>query len=74
VDRAGAGFDVSIDSYPPTLTHWSGDTFMLSFPNPDIPPGLITFAFDARAPQARGVDGARVPATLTASYGHFARR
>ena len=74
LDRAGDGFDVSIDGYPATLTHWSGDTFMLSFPNPDIAPGLITFAFDAGAPQARGLDGARVPATLTASYGHFDRR
>ena len=74
VVRAGNGFDVSIDGYAATLTHWSGDTFMLSFPNPDISPGLITFAFDAGATQARAVDGARVPATLTASYGHFARR
>ena len=74
VDRAGDGFDVSIDGYPATLTHWSGDTFMLSFPNPDISPGLITFAFGAGAAQARGFDGARVPATLTANYGHFDRR
>jgi hypothetical protein len=47
---------------------------MLSFPNPDISPGLIAFAFEAGAAQARGFDGGRVPATLTASYGHFERR
>ena len=74
VDRTGAGFDVSIAGYPATLTHWSGDTFMLSFPNPDISPGLITFAFGAGRARARSFDGTRVPATPTANYGHFDRR
>jgi CubicO group peptidase (beta-lactamase class C family) len=73
VTRTGDGLDVSIENHPARLTHWSGDTFVLAFPNPDISPGLITFRFDANAPQALGFDGSRVPATLTASYGRFDR-
>jgi CubicO group peptidase (beta-lactamase class C family) len=59
--------------YPGHLTHWSGDTFLLTFDNPDIAPGLITFEFSGTSPSATGFNGSKIPNTLTVSYGHFDR-
>jgi CubicO group peptidase (beta-lactamase class C family) len=55
------------------LTPWTGDTFLLSFPNPDIAPGLLTFAFADGAASATSIGGHPVPGTLSVSYGRFAR-
>jgi hypothetical protein len=73
VSRSGDVLGATIGGYPARLTHWSGDTFLLSFADPDIAPGLLSFAFAADKPQAQGIDGRRIPQTLTVDYGHFTR-
>ena len=75
VIRNGQTLGVSIGerNYPGHLTHWSGDTFLLTFDNPDVAPGLVTFEFDGTSPTATGLDGSKIPNTLTVSYGHFQR-
>jgi CubicO group peptidase (beta-lactamase class C family) len=60
-------------AYPGRLTHWSGDTFLLIFGNPDIAPGLLTFEFGTGSATAAGIDGTSIPRTLTTNYGHFSR-
>jgi hypothetical protein len=74
-NRNGQTLGVSIGerNYPGHLTHWSGDTFLLTFDNPDVAPGLVTFEFDGTSPTATGFDGSKIPNTLTVSYGHFQR-
>jgi CubicO group peptidase (beta-lactamase class C family) len=71
---SGAKLDVAVGprTYPGHLTHWSGDTFLLTFDNPDVAPGLLTFTFDGSA-SASGLDGSKIPNTLTTNYGHFGR-
>ena len=64
---------VGAHDYPGKLTHWSADSFLMTFENPDIPPGILTFAFKEGDPRATGFDGSRVPHALTANYGHFDR-
>jgi CubicO group peptidase (beta-lactamase class C family) len=72
--RNGAMLDMMIgpSAYPGHLTHWSGDTFLLTFGNPDLAPGLLTFFFDGSA-SASGIDGSKVPNAFTTNYGHFRR-
>jgi hypothetical protein len=60
-------------AYPGRLAHWSGDTFLLTFDNPDIAPGLLTFDFAAGSEIATGLDGSKIPHSLTVDYGHFGR-
>jgi len=45
VVRSDVGIGVSFgdQKYPGKLGHWSGDTFLLSFDDPDVTPGLLTF-------------------------------
>jgi hypothetical protein len=71
-DRA-LGVSIGERNYPGHLTHWSGDTFLLTFDNPDLAPGLITFEFSGTSPSATGFNGSKIPNTLTVSYGHFDR-
>jgi CubicO group peptidase (beta-lactamase class C family) len=59
-------------SYLGHLTHWSGDTFLLTFDN-HVSPGLITFEFDSASMSATGFSGSKIPNTLTVSYGHYQR-
>jgi CubicO group peptidase (beta-lactamase class C family) len=75
VIREAGTLDVTIgeQNYPGHLTHWSGDTFLLTFDNPDVSPGLITFEFGSAATSATGFSGSKIPNTLTVSYGHFQR-
>ncbi len=75
VIREGGALDVTIGerNYPGHLTHWSGDTFLLTFDNPDVSPGLITFEFGSAAMSATGLSSSKIPNTLTVSYGHFQR-
>jgi len=75
VIRNGQTLGVSIGerNYPGHLTHWSGDTFLLTFDNPDVAPGLVTFEFGGTSSTATGFDGSKIPNTLTVSYGHFQR-
>ncbi len=75
VVRNGASLAVKIGAhdFPAKLTHWSADTFLLTFENPDIAPGLLTFAFKEGKPRATGFDGSTVPNALTVNYGHFDR-
>lgn len=69
----GNGLAATIGKSPARLTPWSGDTFLLSFPNPDVAPGLLTFGFSAGAASASAIEGSSVPRTLTVSYGRFER-
>lgn len=60
--------------YPGKVSSWSADTFLLSFDNPDIPPGLLTFAFRPDSPVAVSIEGSRVPGAFTTDYGQFDRK
>ncbi len=60
-------------NYPARLTHWSDDTFLLTFDNPDIAPGLLTFRFDAAAERANGFVGSKIANAFTMDYGRFER-
>ncbi|WP_250484000.1 serine hydrolase [Caballeronia sp. GaOx3] len=75
ITRDGAGFAVKIGEhdYPAMLAHWSGDTFLLRFDDPDIAPGLLKFHFEKEASRASSFDGAEVPPFNTVNYGHFDR-
>jgi len=75
VIRNGASLAVKIGAhdFPGRLTHWSADSFLITFENPDIPPGLLTFAFKEGDPHATGFAGSRVPNAFTTDYGHFDR-
>jgi hypothetical protein len=75
VVRNGASLAVKIGAhdFPAKLSHWSADTFLLTFENPDIAPGLLTFTFKEGEPGATGFDGSTVPNALTVNYGHFDR-
>ncbi len=71
----GAGLRLRIgeQGYPGRLTHWSGDAFLLSFDNPDVAPGLVTFAFDGVSPRAIGFRGSEIPNAFSLNYGRFKR-
>jgi hypothetical protein len=75
VIREGGTLEAKIGerSYLGHLTHWSGDTFLLTFDNPDVSPGLITFEFGRASTSAMGFSGSKIPNTLTVNYGHFRR-
>jgi CubicO group peptidase (beta-lactamase class C family) len=60
-------------NYPARLTHWSGDAFLISFDNPDVAPGLLTFRFDTTADRATGLVGSKIANTFTMAYGRFER-
>jgi hypothetical protein len=53
--------------------HWSEDTFLLTFTNPDIAPGLLTFQFDTSSDRASGIVGSKVANAFTMDYGRFER-
>ena len=59
-------------AFPGRLAHWSGDTFLLTFDNPDIAPGLLTFAFSGPG-DATAMDGSQIAGAFTTNYGHFER-
>ncbi len=59
-------------NYPGQLAHWSGDTFLLTFENPDVAPGLLTFEFQ-NAINASAINGNKIPAAFSVDYGHFRR-
>ena len=54
------------------LSHWSGDAFLLSFDNPDVAPGLLTFNFESSSHASRLV-GSRIPGVFSTDYGRFER-
>lgn len=61
-------------AYPGHLPHWSGDTFLVMFDNPDAAPGLLTFEFAGSAAAAIGIEGSKVLGEpITTNYDHFAR-
>lgn len=70
---AGEGFTATLGGQEVRLAHWSGDTFLMSLPNPDIAPGLLTFGFTEGEARATAIEGSPVPRTLTISYGRFDR-
>jgi hypothetical protein len=73
--RDGAKLEVTIGprAYSGHLAHWSGDTFLLLFDDPDEA-RLLTFNFAGSAAAASGIDGSKVPgAALSTNYGHFGR-
>jgi CubicO group peptidase (beta-lactamase class C family) len=75
VARDGERLTVAIGprAYPGHLAHWSGDAFLLTFDNPDIAPGLLTFRFAGGSAAATGLDGAKIPGAFTVDYNHFER-
>ena len=42
-DSSNMAVEIGPIGYPATLTHWTDDTWYLSFPNPDDSPGFLTF-------------------------------
>lgn len=70
---AGDGLSATLGGQEVRLAHWSGDTFLMSLPNPDIAPGLLTFGFTEGEARATTIEGSPVPRTLTISYGRFDR-
>jgi len=60
------------NGYAGHLSHWSGDSFLLWFDDPDVQPGLLTFVFD-RDGKVSGIRGSAVSNALTVSYGYFTR-
>jgi hypothetical protein len=59
-------------NYSGRLSHWSGDVFLLSFDNPDVAPGLLTFNFGNSA-QAPWLVGSSIPGVFSTHYGRFER-
>jgi hypothetical protein len=60
-------------NYPGRLRHWSGNVFLLSFENPDVSPGLLTFNFENSAQVPWLVVGSRIPGVFSTEYGRFER-
>jgi CubicO group peptidase (beta-lactamase class C family) len=56
--------------YPGKLQHWSDNTFLLTFPDPDDPSGLINFAIGPSG-NITGFDGADYRFGSMANFGHF---
>ena len=72
VTRQANGLTAAVAGQVASLDHWSGDTFMIRFPNPDLTPGLLKFDIDdGRAVQ---IEGSRVPNSFSTDYGIFERR
>lgn len=72
-DGGALGAAIGPNGYRGHLAHWSGDTFLLTFDNPDIAPGLLTFDVAPGSALATGLDGSRIARSLTTNYGHFDR-
>lgn len=45
-DTIHMAIELGPNRYPGNLTHWNGNTWYLSFPNPDDQVGYITFEAD----------------------------
>src|ERR1700712_23434 len=75
VVREGDSLHVRIGDhdYPARLMHWSDDSFLLTFDNPDIAPGLLVFWFDTGADHASGFAGSKIANAFTIDYGRFER-
>ncbi|MER2264245.1 serine hydrolase [Methylobacterium oxalidis] len=73
VARRGETLAVAIGGRPAALAPWSGDTFLLTFPNPDIAPGLMTFTFPDGAARAARIEGSPVAGMMSVGYGSFSR-
>ena len=73
VAPSGDGFAVTIGGQETKLTHWSADSFLLSFPNPDIEAGLLTFSFSGGSSVASTIEGSSLPRSQTISFGRFDR-
>ena len=70
---AALALDFGEHRYPARLMHWSGNSFLLSFDNPDIAPGLVTFEFNGASTKATGFSGSEIPNAFTLGYGNFNR-
>jgi len=57
--------------YPGTMEHWTGDNFMMVWPDPDDFPGLVTFTISPST-QVTGFSGQDYRGMLT-NYGPFRR-
>ncbi len=73
VDAGSLRAAIGPNGYAGHLSHYSGDSFLLWFDDPDVQPGLLTFSFDRKG-KVRGIRGSSVPNTLTVSYGYFTPR
>jgi CubicO group peptidase (beta-lactamase class C family) len=58
------------DRYPGKLQHWSDNTFLLTFPDPDDPSGLINFAIGPTG-NITGFDGVDYVFGSMLNFGHF---
>jgi CubicO group peptidase (beta-lactamase class C family) len=69
---AVAGEALSIEfgpnRYAGALRHRSGDSFLLSFPDPDVTPGLVTFS-SGPSGEVTGFDGGMIAGAFTIDYG-----
>lgn len=64
------GVEVGPSRYKGLLQHWSDNTFLLTFPDPDDAPGLITFVIGPSG-NITGFNGEDYRFGLMANYGHF---
>ena len=60
------------NQYRGSLRHWSGDSFLLFFTDPDVTSGLITFTFGPTG-TVTGFDSGKIPGAFTVDYGRFDR-
>lgn len=58
--------------YPGTLEHWTNNTFLLIWPDPDDAPGLITFIISPSG-QVTGFAGEDYDNGIILNYGPFTR-
>lgn len=65
------GLVATVSDRPALLSHWSGDSFLLRFPNPDLAPGLLTFT--VAGDRAVRIEGSALPEALSVGYGTFER-
>lgn len=72
-DGGGLGVTIGPANYKGRLSPWSGDTFIVSWENVDIPAGLLEFAFAPGSANATEINGSQVPNAFTSNYGHFER-
>ncbi|GJD50514.1 D-aminopeptidase [Methylobacterium crusticola] len=74
IRRDGNDLAITLAGKPGMLKHWSVDTFLLNFPNPDTSPGLLTFSFDTDVEHATRIEGRSLPGAFSVNYGTFVRK
>jgi CubicO group peptidase (beta-lactamase class C family) len=71
-EATALGVRIGPRNYPGRLSHWSEDVFLLTFDNPDVPPGLLTFEFQ-NVVNANAINGNKIPGAFSTDYGQFWR-